>query len=194
MSQPPPLPLASAYAQPPPLPQANPYALPPPLPAANPYAAPLAPVEMPAGDDVELAGRGVRLGAYVLDTVFVVGSSVVAAIVLPQFADSSGDAALAVFGMIFVAGILAVLGFNLYFLYRDGQTLGKKIVGIRIVRSDGSPCEFWRLIVLRYLPFILLRAIPLIGFVLWLVDALMIFGDERRCLHDLAADTLVVNV
>ena len=91
-------------------------------------------------------------------------------------------------------GFIAVLGFNLYYLHRDGQTLGKKVVGIRILRSDTSTCELWRVSVQRFLPISLLGAIPLLGPLISLVDALMIFGEERRCLHDLIADTIVVDV
>ena len=76
----------------------------------------------------------------------------------------------------------------------DGQTLGKKAVGIRVLRSDTSHCELWRIVLLRFLPLALLGAIPKIGVGISLIDALMIFGSERRCLHDLIADTIVVEV
>lgn len=181
-------------SQPPPLPPANPYAQPPPLPPSNPYAAPLARVEVPVSDDVELAGRGARLGAVILDNVFVAGLAMIAAVVLPQMEKNNQETALIVFGLVMGLGLIILLGFNLYYLHRDGQTLGKKIVGIRILRSDGSHCELWRIIVLRFLPVGLLGAIPLLGPIVSLVDALMIFGEERRCLHDLIADTIVVNV
>lgn len=167
--------------------------LPPPLPPANPYAAPLAPVGTFDAHDITLAGRGARLGAYILDNLFVAGLAIVAAIALPAFRSNS-ETAVVIFGLLFVAGFFAILGFNLYYLHRDGQTLGKKAVGIRILRSDTSHCELWRVIVLRFLPITLLGQIPLLGFLLLLVDALMIFGEERRCLHDLIADTIVVDV
>lgn len=167
---------------------------PPPLPPANPYAAPLAPVETAPSADFVLAGRGARLGAAILDNVFVAVIAIVAAIVIPALGGRDNDMAVGVFGLVFGLGFLALLGFNLYYLHRDGQTLGKKAVGIRILRSDTSHCELWRVIVLRFLPVSLLGQIPLLGFVLFLVDSLMIFGEERRCLHDLIADTIVVDV
>ena len=117
-----------------------------------------------------------------------------AAVLLPGNDKGNSELVMGIIGVLFILGFIAVLGFNLYYLHRDGQTLGKKVVGIRILRSDTSPCELWRVIVLRFLPITLLGAIPLLGPIVSLVDALMIFGEERRCLHDLIADTIVVDV
>jgi len=167
---------------------------PPPLPPANPYAAPLAPVETHDIEKVSLAGRGTRLGAAILDNLFLSGLAIVAAIFLPMFEKNGSEVGLVVFSVLLVAGFLVVTGFNIYYLHRDGQTLGKKAVGIRVLRSDTRHCELWRIFVLRFLPVTLLGAIPAVGFVISLVDALMIFGQERRCLHDLIADTIVVDV
>ena len=35
-------------------------------------------------------------------------------------------------------GFLAYFAINCYLLYRNGQTIGKRLLGIRIVRTDGS--------------------------------------------------------
>jgi uncharacterized RDD family membrane protein YckC len=40
----------------------------------------------------------------------------------------------------------------------------------------------------------LLGAIPYVGWLVSLVDPLLIFGKDRRCLHDLIADTIVVDI
>ncbi len=45
---------------------------------------------------------------------------------------------------------------------------------------------------LRYLPTQVIVAIPVVGALYALVDALFIFGAEQRCLHDLIAGTKVV--
>lgn len=81
---------------------------------------------------------------------------------------------------------------NVYLLARQGQTLGKSIVGIRIVRSDGSRASLGRLVGLRYAPGSLLAVVPALSQVFGIVDALFIFRESRRCLHDLIADTIVV--
>lgn len=187
MMQPPPLPESSRL--PPPLPPAS---FPPPVPDYNPYSAPLAQVDQVSEHaDLELADRGARLGAYLLDNLIVLGALfliVPVGAALERVNKSAGLIAILLMGVVFI-GLLVV---NLVMLHRHGQTLGKRIVGIRILRIDGSRCELWRIIVLRVIASGLLQAIPFIGWIFFLVDSLMIFGDERRCLHDIFADTMVV--
>lgn len=83
-----------------------------------------------------------------------------------------------------------------YLLARNGQTIGKWVCGIRIVRADRSKASLWRILVLREMPFVLLAAIPVpyMFSVLAVVDALLIFRKSRQCLHDQIADTVVVYV
>jgi uncharacterized RDD family membrane protein YckC len=71
--------------------------------------------------------------------------------------------------------------------------VGKKLAGIRIVRSDGSRAGLRRIFLLRSVVPGVFGAIPLIGPFFSLIDTLFIFGEERRCVHDLIADTIVVN-
>jgi uncharacterized RDD family membrane protein YckC len=74
-----------------------------------------------------------------------------------------------------------------------GQTLGKRLVGVRVVGVDGSPLGFGRSIQRWALP-----GLPtMLGgwlFPLQLADALWCLWDRPRqqCLHDKAAGTIVV--
>ena len=70
-----------------------------------------------------------------------------------------------------------------------GQSIGKRMLGIKVVRTSGQPIELWRVILLRNL---VVQVIAQMCGVLGLIDALMIFGDEQRCLHDYVADSIVV--
>jgi hypothetical protein len=60
--------------------------------------------------------------------------------------------------------------------------------------KDESNPGFWRACVLRVLVPLFIRAIKFVGPFFALVDLLSIFGPERRCLHDLIADTKVAEV
>jgi uncharacterized RDD family membrane protein YckC len=71
---------------------------------------------------------------------------------------------------------------------RNGQSIGKKMLAIKVVRSDGTPASLARLIWLRNVLSWIISLIPL--FVL--IDNLFIFGERRQCLHDKFADTIVV--
>jgi uncharacterized RDD family membrane protein YckC len=78
-----------------------------------------------------------------------------------------------------------------YLLATRGQTIGKTIFRIRIVRPDGSPASAGQM-VMRYGVGSLANVVSLLGLVFSLADCLLIFQASRRCLHDLIAGTIVV--
>jgi uncharacterized RDD family membrane protein YckC len=81
-----------------------------------------------------------------------------------------------------------------YFLKKNGQTIGKKMVGIRIADLEGNVPSLGKVLALRYLPISLVTLIPMLGQVLPLINVLFIFRSDRRCLHDLMAGTKVLRV
>jgi uncharacterized RDD family membrane protein YckC len=81
-----------------------------------------------------------------------------------------------------------------WFLHTSGQTVGKKVIGIRIVDLQGRKPPLYRLLGMRYLPTSLVALVPVIGNVIRLVDVLVIFNSERRCIHDVIAGTRVVKL
>lgn len=94
--------------------------------------------------------------------------------------------------------LLALAGVGLAFvqvwlLVKHGQTLGKRMLDIRIVRfSDQSNPGFVSAVLLRAVVPGLIGALPYIGMVFTLVDICFIFRTDRRCLHDHLAGTKVV--
>jgi uncharacterized RDD family membrane protein YckC len=173
-------------------------AQPPALPPANPYAAPAARIaDLPVSEDFVKASRGSRLGAVMLDGLVVFVPAMLVAMIIPVFGNGPdgrpSTGGVVVMGLLGL-GLIAFMALQLVLLYRHGQTVGKKLVGIRIVRSDGSRAGLRRIFLLRSLVPGLIGAIPLIGPLFSLTDSLFIFGEERRCVHDLIADTIVVNV
>ncbi len=173
---------------------------PPPLPASNPYAAPTAHVQdVNDAGALELADRGARLGAAILDGLVVIGPMALlgigAAILIPSQRNETGEPAYMMLGLIGFVAIVVIVGIavvNLVWLHRYGQSIAKRWLKIRIVRSDGSRCSLLRIIFARVLPMGVLGAIPYIGNIVGLVDALFIFRSDYRCLHDHIADTIVV--
>jgi uncharacterized RDD family membrane protein YckC len=98
-------------------------------------------------------------------------------------------------GMPFWAGAsidLVLIAITTVLVHRSSQTIGKKLLGIKVVRPDGSRATLARIFWLRYLVNTLIILIPTAGGLYSLVDSLMIFGDARRCCHDHIADTIVV--
>lgn len=157
----------------------------------NPYAAThLVLNEQVDFDQLELADRGVRLGATLIDVLCFAGIGILAAVVIPMMKRSG--AALAVISLILGVGFLALFVYNLILIHRNGQTIGKKVLKIKVVRSDGSRCTLGRYFFMRYLVTAILGAIPYLGVLVSLADPLMIFRESRKCLHDEIADTIVV--
>jgi uncharacterized RDD family membrane protein YckC len=75
----------------------------------------------------------------------------------------------------------------------NGQSIGKRLVGIKVVRTDGSPASFARIFLLRNVVNGLPTLLPYVGWLYQLIiDPLMIYQDSRQCLHDKIADTIVV--
>ena len=158
----------------------------------NPYAAP-ATVIATVAEEVPraLAGRAERLGAVIVDNLMV------SALLFPGYMLLLEAAPPWMHVLVPAAWVatplaLVLVGINVFLLVRDGQTVAKRWFGLRIVRADGTRCAAARLLGLRYVLPTLIAALPCIGPLFSLVDALTIFRDERRCLHDDMADTIVV--
>jgi uncharacterized RDD family membrane protein YckC len=83
---------------------------------------------------------------------------------------------------------------NGYFLATNSQTIGKRLLGIRIENVSGGRAPLRKIVLLRTLPFSCVANIPYFGGVLILADSLLIFRKDRRCLHDHIAGTRVVKV
>jgi len=158
----------------------------------NPYQAPTAHVEDRVGQGPELASRGTRFFAAILDgLVYIVvwtGAYFVGGGDLGSVSGLSSTGLL-----IYIIGSLALLGINLYFLHQNGQTIGKRLLSVKIVRDDGSRAALGRAFGLRMLVPSMIYMVPLLGVLFYLVDVLFIFRGDHRCVHDLMADTRVVS-
>jgi uncharacterized RDD family membrane protein YckC len=86
------------------------------------------------------------------------------------------------------------LALNVYFLHRHGQSAGKRMLAIMIVRADGRRVDVGRVLALRATLPVVVSWIPIIGPLLALANVLYIFGRDQRCIHDYIADTRVVEV
>jgi uncharacterized RDD family membrane protein YckC len=172
---------------------------------ANNYAPPKSEVADVVTDDDIKASRGSRLGASIIDSLIIFAPMIPAyAHAIPLIA-RAGPAAqrstFAVWGAIastggwFYLGLLwavCILAVNSLLAYRNGQSIAKKWLGIKDVRTDGSRVSFARIFWLRNVLNTCFSFIPLVGGFYGLIDALFIFGSAKRCVHDYIADTIVV--
>ncbi len=80
-----------------------------------------------------------------------------------------------------------------WLLHRRGQTIGKRLFGLRIASlDDGRIPRLHRTLLMRHAVFVLLSQPPLWGSFVYLANVLAIARHDRRCLHDLLAYTKVV--
>lgn len=144
---------------------------------------------------LEPASRGARLAAACLDTLLLsVGLGIVAIPLL--FSPTDGipsEAAKFRLGIAFaIVGAVWLLA-NAVLLFRYGQTIGKRLLRIRVVGRDGTPAGL-RTLASRLLPLLLLASATTMGSAAALMDVLFIFGNAQRCLHDYIGGTVVVRI
>lgn len=153
-----------------------------------------------------LASLGSRFGGALIDGVITLAAMMPGFLVLAGSVDHgvaggvdqnrSLETAYGIMGM----GLIVIVIIQTVLLSTRAQSIGKIAVGTRIVRySDNSDVGFLRAVLLRWwvlaaIQFLIGLVIPYGGYMFALIDVLFIFGDERRCIHDLIADTKVVTV
>lgn len=149
--------------------------------------------------DTAPAGFWIRLGAYILDWVIL--QAMLTLLTLP-WAEPLGklqEAArtelqapspdydlLARFFLISLAISLPLaLAYNTFFLGRRGATPGKQLLGLRVVREDGTKLGYGQAAA-RYLAELVTLLTFGAGYVM------IAFHPEKRALHDLIAGTRVL--
>lgn len=90
---------------------------------------------------------------------------------------------------IFLIGAIGLVVYQMYLLSTQGQTIGKKVMGIKIIKDDnGQNGGFVTNVLMRVILNGIICAIP----PYFLVDILFIFREDQRCIHDMIAGTKVV--
>lgn len=146
---------------------------------AFPLTSPVAPT---------LAPLSARWIAYVIDNL-IIGVTVVTGLAIAHALGVPGQRGgdLAWFHLAYATWLFAnilFIGYTSFLHAVAGQTIGKRIVGIGVVRTDGSPLGLARSLLRTFGYFV--SSIFYLGFLLAFVD------KERRALHDYMADTVVV--
>lgn len=154
-------------------------------------------VTLETGEQLELADPAARLRAKVIDGMILVGVIVVG-IILVLLSLVAGEWGV---GIGIVEGVmLATMMFGLVSLLYDpvliairGQTVGKMVERIRVVRADNGELPSWGKSFGRWAVPGVLKFIPVVGFFLALICYASLTRDaSRRGWHDKAAGTVVV--
>ena len=164
--------------------------------ADNPYEAPRAELKAPVAESGgDLASRWRRLWAAIVDGLIalIVNFPIMIATGYWGRAMEQSVSFLELAAMSALAYVLAML-INGYPLHARGQTLGKMALGIQIVSAETRALmPFTRVALRRYLPVYVISSVPVLAYLLILIDLLFIFRRDKRCVHDLIAGTIVVD-
>ncbi len=140
------------------------------------------------------AGLGVRVIAFVIDLVIVLGlyALLVMIIGLPLMrimSLPSGAPNLAVAISLFLLLPLFIwFGYFTYFIGKTGQTVGKSILKIRVVGKDDKPIGFLKAF-LRTLVLFILNTAPIVLLHLWII-----FDKNKQGIHDKIIGSYVISL
>lgn len=168
----------------------------------NPYATPaFDPIpQQPDDSRTQLASLGERFAGALIDGLVAIATMIPiwGAFYLlgyhQSFADIYGAAGWTAWVISEVLHFIIYTAVQWVPLQATGQTIGKKVVHTRIATMDGGKPPMVDLILKRHAVFWVLALIPSGGSALSLIDGLMVFKRDRRCLHDLVAGTQVLSV
>ncbi len=105
-------------------------------------------------------------------------------LLLSELFDEHGTASIA--GAAWLIGVILFIANFLVFPIVRGQTLGKKICGLTIVKKDGSDVTIGNILIRNLLGYLLTVLTLGLGFLIAAVNS------SGRTLHDLLAGTIVV--
>lgn len=127
------------------------------------------------------AGFWIRFVAFVIDGIIISVIQFLLSLIFGDLMDVETNPG----SSSFINLILTIIYFGWFQTYLRGQTLGKKITGIRVTTVDGSKVKLGRMLLREIIGKTVSALILLIGF-------FMAAGKSKRALHDRMAGTIVV--
>ena len=156
--------------------------------------------ELPFTGEVKLAPRGLRLIAISIDAAIVLLLCTFAFRFLyrsfftfdfRRIISLDTDYLLLINFIAVGSSCLIYFLINGYSLHKSGQTIGKKIIGIKITDEKGGVPPLSKTYLIRFFIPAIIASLPVFGYLLWFIDALFIFTKNKKCLHDHIAETQV---
>ena len=141
----------------------------------------------------QYAGVVTRLIAWIIDRLILVSTISISAVAISYLAQAFNINELLGFSdaleiivriAVLVMAIALPIVYNIGFWMLAGQTIGKRMMGLRVVRTNGQRVTFWAA-VRRQIGYAI-SAILFLGY-LWIL-----FDNRRQGFHDKLAGTYVV--
>lgn len=166
---------------------------------ANPYAAPTTQDNVSSESGPALAPLGSRFSGAFIDGFLTLPAAAGAYFVAFELG-KSGALGQNFFVLQLVGGLIGLcigllwyLILNGYLLAKRGQTIGKLVAKTRIVDAETNQLiPLGPLVLKRFVSFQFIALIPVVGMIIGLINILMIFRENRKCLHDDLAGSKVI--
>jgi uncharacterized RDD family membrane protein YckC len=139
-----------------------------------------------AAAPVEPADFGQRLGAFLFDLLLFFIVLMIATFLLSSFSKQSIVSSRGMLAAFYVLALALFAGNFVLLAGRAGQTIGKRLVGIRIIRENGEPVGFVNVLLRHYVGYTLSALGGFLGFI-WVV-----WDPKHQGWHDKIARTIVV--
>ena len=159
--------------------------------------------------EVELASAGQRIGAYIINNVIWLVLMMVMVFVWSALVYKPTEADIVKLSMWIIVISIIYGAIQAIFMSRDGQSIGKKIMNIKVIDKDGETAGFVRNVLLREtvfniicmvlsIPFTIMvseKAAQIPAFIALLICFVMLFvAADRRTLQDKLANTYVIQL
>ena len=149
----------------------------------------------PSNIEVEyrLAGAGSRFGAFVIDfSLQVVAIIVFAWITISvsggffPYRGLTGGISGTVLAILLIGFFVIYFGYFIFFEYMmNGQTIGKRILGLRVIQENGEPANFFQILIRGFLR----SSVDM----LYVGVFIILFSKKHKRLGDMAAGTIVIS-
>ena len=147
----------------------------------------------PSNIEVEylLAGAGSRFGAFLIDLSFqIIAMLVFAWIVLSVSGGLFLPPEDGITGTVLAILLIGVFVINFgYFIFfesmMNGQTIGKRILGLRVIQENGEPASFFHILIRGFLR----SSVDM----MYVGVFIILFSKKHQRLGDMAAGTIVIS-
>ena len=162
-----------------------------PLPQQAVQSWPGAALGLPQHGPNSLAAPGQRLVARIVDGILLAIGFLIVIVAFAAVGSATSDAAGGLVVIAYFLAIAGVIAYEVGLTATRGQTVGKMAMGIRVVDIATGQPPGWGPSFVRWVIPAVISIVPLGG----LVDAAWLLWDQnRQCLHDKPAKTLVIRI
>ncbi len=141
------------------------------------------------------AAPSLRVAAHLIDAATYLVPLLIGVLIAWKLDDDAytlGEVPYETVLSVMVATWLPAAAMQLTLVVQNGRSLGKRLIGLRVVMLDNSPVPLMRLLLLRNLIPLVLGVIPWVAILFRIADVAALYSEGNRAIHDRIAGTKVM--